>query len=73
MNMSTHEPIVDTRFMRGAELARRWGCSQMTLLRMRRRGTLPEPTRLSPGVVAWRLDIIEALERERTPQTDTAA
>lgn len=60
-------------FLRPRALAARWGnVAASTLWRMRQRGELPEPTRLSPGIVAWRLDIIEALEAERTPENNSA-
>ena len=41
----------------------RWGLiglSLATLWRLRRRGDLPEPIRLSPGCVGWRSSDIEA-------------
>jgi len=33
---------------------------------MVRRGTLPPPTRISPAIVGWRSDVIEAIEAART-------
>lgn len=69
--MRTHAPA-DVHYIRVNQLAKRWGCSDMTLIRMRRRGTLPEPTRISPGIIGWRSDIIEAIEAERTPVHDDA-
>jgi predicted DNA-binding transcriptional regulator AlpA len=60
-------------FLRPRDLAARWGnLATSTLWRMRQRGDLPEPTRLSPGIVGWRLDVIEAIEAERTPETKSA-
>ena len=53
------------QFLRPRTLADRWGCSTTTLWRQQRRGNLPAPTRLSPGVVGWRSDVIEAIEAAR--------
>lgn len=55
------------RFIRARALKERWACSLPTIWRMRQRGELPAPTRISAGVVAWRVDVIEALEAARTP------
>ena len=65
--MAETDAVQNIRFLRPRALAARWGCSEVTLWRMRRRGELPEPTRLSAGMVGWRSDIIEALEAQRTP------
>ena len=52
------------RILRPRELADRIGLSLATLWRLRRRGDLPEPIRLSPGCVGWRSSDIERwLER----------
>ena len=48
------------RILRPRELADRIGLSLATLWRLRRRGDLPEPIRLSPGCVGWRTSDIEA-------------
>ena len=48
------------RILRPRELADRVGLSLATLWRLRRRGDLPEPIRLSPGCVGWRTSDIEA-------------
>lgn len=47
------------RILRPRELADRIGLSLATLWRLRRRGDLPEPIRLSPGCVGWRSSDIE--------------
>ena len=41
------------------------GLSSTTLWRMRRRGELPEPIRLSPGRVGWSVAVIEKWLAER--------
>ena len=41
------------------DVARMLGLSTMTLRRMRSRGEMPEPARLSPGRLAWRRDVID--------------
>lgn len=48
------------RILRPRELAGHVGLSLATLWRLRRRGDLPEPIRLSPGCVGWRSSDIEA-------------
>jgi len=48
------------RIIRPRELADRIGLSLATLWRLRRRGDLPEPIRLSPGCVGWRTSDIDA-------------
>jgi prophage regulatory protein len=47
------------RILRPRELAGYVGLSLATLWRLRRRGDLPEPIRLSPGCVGWRSSDIE--------------
>jgi prophage regulatory protein len=42
------------------QLTEQIGLSPATLWRMRQRGELPEPIRLSPGRVGWRTSDIEA-------------
>jgi len=58
----THTP---DRFLRPRALADFTGLSLATLWRMRRRGDLPEPVRLSPGAVGWRASVIEQWLRDR--------
>ena len=63
--MTTHATIStrttpSDRILRPRELADRIGLSLATLWRLRRRGDLPEPIRLSPGCVGWRSSDIEA-------------
>jgi predicted DNA-binding transcriptional regulator AlpA len=57
-----------TAYLTDRELAARWGISTVTLWRMRRRGDLPRPERLSPRRVATRLAIIEAIEAARAAE-----
>jgi prophage regulatory protein len=52
-----HQP---DRILRPRQLADRIGLSLATLWRLRRRGDLPEPIRLSPGCVGWRTSVIDA-------------
>lgn len=42
------------------QLRERTGLSLPTIWRMRRRGDLPPPIRLSPGRIGWRADVIAA-------------
>ena len=44
---------MQVKFIRARALAERWGCSLVTIWRMRQRGDLPAPTRISAGVVGW--------------------
>jgi len=48
------------RIIRPRELTERIGLSLATIWRLRRRGDLPEPIRLSPGCVGWRTSDIDA-------------
>ena len=54
-----------TAFITSREVADLTGLSEMTLWRMRRRGEMPEPVRLSPGRIAWRRGVIEQWLAER--------
>jgi prophage regulatory protein len=62
----THHAITSTlnegsnRIIRPRELAERIGLSLATIWRLRRRGDLPDPIRLSPGCVGWRISDIDA-------------
>jgi prophage regulatory protein len=48
------------RILRPRELASYIGLSLATLWRLRRAGSLPEPIRLSPNCVGWRVSVIDA-------------
>ncbi len=50
--MSDH-PIESLRFLSARELSALTGLSAATIWRLRKRGELPEPIRLSPGRVGW--------------------
>jgi prophage regulatory protein len=68
--MQTHSTASENtktadRILRPRELAERIGLSLATLWRLRRRGDLPEPIRLSPGCVGWRASEIDAWLTER--------
>lgn len=52
-------------YLRPLDLASRWGCHRITLYRWIKKGSLPKPVRLFPGVVGWPVAAIEALERAR--------
>lgn len=47
------QPLDTDRLVRPGEFASRLGVSLVTLWRMRRRGEVPPPRRISPGCVAW--------------------
>jgi predicted DNA-binding transcriptional regulator AlpA len=53
-------PVVITRYVSPRQLQQATGLSEATLWRLRQRGELPEPVRLSPGRVAWPEPIISA-------------
>ena len=46
------------RIISPRQLLERLGISEPTLYRMRARGDLPEPIRLSPGRIGWPEDVI---------------
>ncbi len=50
--------LTDERYIRVPELQRMFGVSRATLWRMRKRGELPEPVRISRGVIGWRASVI---------------
>jgi predicted DNA-binding transcriptional regulator AlpA len=68
--MSTPKPA--TTYLRARELARMLGVSCATIRRWDRVGHLPRGVRLSPGVVVWRTDVIEAWTRARARDTPPA-
>ncbi len=49
-----------SRILSPRELGELIGLAPATLWRMRRRGDLPAPIRLSPNRVGWREDVISA-------------
>lgn len=49
-----------SRLVSPAEMLTLLGVSSPTLWRMRRRGELPEPIRISAGRVGWREDVVAA-------------
>lgn len=55
-----------TAYLTLRDIIGRTGLSEPTLWRMRNRGDFPQPVRLSPGRVAWRLADIDAWEASRT-------
>ena len=54
------------RILRPRELASYVGLSLATLWRLRRAGSLPEPLRLSPNCVGWRISVVDAWLATRT-------
>jgi prophage regulatory protein len=60
LRTQTAAPNQSDRILRPRQLADRFGLSLATLWRLRRRGDLPEPIRLSPGCVGWRTSEIDA-------------
>lgn len=59
----TREPI--RRILSPRQLVELTGLSPATIWRMRRRGDLPDPIRLSPGRVGWREADIERWIEQR--------
>lgn len=67
----TTPAISSDRILRPRQLADRIGLSLATLWRLRRRGDLPEPIRLSPGACGWRSSDIDAwLAARETTRTE---
>jgi prophage regulatory protein len=77
--MSTHPlaPAIDRALapiLSPKRLAEITGLAPATLWRMRRRGELPEPIRLSPGRVGWLESTVVAwLQSRETRETSPAA
>lgn len=63
-------PTDTDRILRPRRLAEHLGVSLTTLWRMRQRGELPRPIRISAGAVGWRLSKIEAWLSEREQPQD---
>lgn len=64
-------------YLSARDLATRFAVSPKTIWVWTRDGMLPEPVHLGPQVTRWRIDAIEAFEREReaikeNPQTKRA-
>jgi predicted DNA-binding transcriptional regulator AlpA len=59
-----------TAYITDRELAERWGLSDVTIWRQRRRGELPPSERISPGRKATRLSVIEAIEAKRAAEAN---
>jgi prophage regulatory protein len=62
-------PII---YLRAADLAQRFGVHPVTVWKWVRSGNLPQPTKLGPGVSAWRSDVLERWEAERSAAKKTA-
>ncbi len=58
-------------FLRAADLAQRYRIHIVTVYRWVSRKNLPPPTRLSRGVTAWRSDVLERWEAERSAAKKT--
>lgn len=67
---STSSALISDRIIRPRELSARIGLSLATNWRLRRRGDLPEPIRLSPGCVGWRTSDIDAWLTGRSQRQD---
>lgn len=61
--MRTAPPL--QRFVSRQELLRLLGISASTLWRMQRDGVISAPVRVSPGRVAWPLEVIERWMADR--------
>ena len=55
-------------FYRATALATRWGVTRQTIWRMRARGDLPEPLRLSPQLVGWTAQQVADVEARRAAE-----
>lgn len=71
-NRATTSILTDgsNRIIRPRELAERIGLSLATIWRLRRRGDMPEPIRLSPGCVGWRLSDTDEWLAARSARRD---
>ena len=75
-NSNVNLPALPTLapFYRAAALAKRWSTSKATIWRMRTRGDLPEPLKLSAGLVGWTGEQVAEVEARRTTEAaDRAA
>lgn len=61
------------RLIRPTEAARLLGLSKSTLWRMRRRGDLPEPLKISSGAVGWRASTLEEWLDDRQAEAEAAS
>lgn len=52
-------------YVRDTQLADRYDVTRQTIWRWAREGRFPAPAQLTPGTVRWRLDEVEAWERQR--------
>ncbi|MGO8923339.1 MAG: helix-turn-helix transcriptional regulator [Xanthobacteraceae bacterium] len=59
-------------YYRAADLAQRFGVHPVTVWKWVQSGNLPQPTKLGPGVSAWRSDVLERWEAERSAAKKTA-
>jgi len=62
----------NNRLLRPRALAEILGITVTTIWRMRQRGDLPEPIRISPGAVGWREADIEAWITARAAERRSA-
>ena len=71
MELQSHGPS-PTRILSTKQLSQLINLSESTLWRMRQRGQLPQPIRVSPGRVGWRESDIVAWLATRETVGETA-
>ncbi|MEZ8390911.1 helix-turn-helix transcriptional regulator [Vibrio splendidus] len=60
--------MIDRKFIRINELASQLGVTKVTIWRWRKEGRLPPATALSPRIVGWKHETIEAWLDEQTTE-----
>lgn len=60
--------MIDRKFIRINELASHLGVTKVTIWRWRKEGRLPPATAISPRIVGWRCETIEAWLNEQTTE-----
>jgi predicted DNA-binding transcriptional regulator AlpA len=68
-----NKAAIITSYISPRQLRQATGLSEATLWRLRQRGELPEPVRLSPGRVAWPEPVIAAWLEARERRSPEAA
>ncbi len=63
--MPTTTPPTTQRYIRDADVARRYGVGRATVWRWVREGELPPPIQLGRATTRWSLDVLEDFERRR--------
>ena len=57
--------MTEQHYIQDTQLAARFAVSRITIWRWARKGTFPQPIKLTPGCTRWRLADVEHWENER--------